>query len=192
MRASELQPFLEALDYVLQPLGFRRSGQSQEWRKSATSRDVAWIHLNAGRAVLNPSLGVAFPDIAELLPDGLSENVGTMRMLSTLFTPARAYSSDTAPEDLARDLLDRGLVEIDHLLDRESVIRDLQSTTARDWPTPSYSHRIRLLPLLLVSMGKRSEALEVARSFASQASPLDQMLPSYSAFLQAFETRFAA
>jgi hypothetical protein len=100
-------------------------------------------------------------------------------------------SIETSPQDLARDVATRGLDEIDRLLDREAVIRDLLSPSWQTWPTPSYSHRIRLLPLLLASLGKTSEAPEAVRAFGSEASHRDQLLPSYAVFLRAFEGRFA-
>jgi hypothetical protein len=191
MRVSEYQPFLTTLDAALRPAGFQRLGRSQEWKKVAESGDVAWIHLNIGLAVLNPSLGVAYGDIEKLLPDGLSAKASTMRTLSGLFAPAKAYSIDTEPRELAQDLLVRGLAEIDHLLDREAVICDLRATEPGAWPTWSYSHRIRLLPLLLASGGKVPEALETARMFGAEAARRDQLLPNYATFLSAFERRFA-
>jgi hypothetical protein len=190
MRVSELQPYLTAGDEALQPAGFRRSARSQEWKKVCASTDLLWIHLNAGHAVLNPSLGVIFRDVAKLLPGSVSGNLSTARLLGDLFTPPRDYSLDTAPEDLARDVISHGLVELDRLRDREAVVRALQSEVPDSWPT-MYSDRIRLLPLLLAAAGRTSEALDAVRAFGLEAPMRDLLLPDYASFARAFESRFA-
>jgi hypothetical protein len=190
MRVSELRPYLTALDEALRPFGFRRPARSQEWKKVSTSKDWSWIHVNAGHAVLNPSLGVTFREVAKLLPDALSGNLCTARMLSDLFTPPRTYSLDTAPADLVRDVITHGLSELDHLGDREAVIRGLRSDLPDAWPA-MYSDRIRLLPLLLAAGGRTSEALEAVRTFAIEATIRDHLLPNYATFARAFERRFA-
>jgi hypothetical protein len=77
------------------------------------------------------------------------------------------------------------------LLIETLVIKTLEVDDWQVWPTPSYSHRIRLLPLLLASAGRVREAREVLRRFALESLGRDQLLPNYATFAAAFEARFA-
>jgi hypothetical protein len=187
-RSERIDLFLAAMDGLLQPLGFTRRIRSQEWRSADDPLNVRWVHLNFGLGLVNPSLGVSFSDVATFIP--MYPKAVTMRMLSSLVTPSRLYSLDAEPSVIVDDVRSWGLPELDRLADRESVISALRSEAAEDWPAPSYSDRIRLLPLLMASGGRVAEALEVVRGFEVAARSMDQIRPSYDDFAAEFKKRF--
>jgi hypothetical protein len=112
-------------------------------------------------------------------------------MLSSLFQPSRRYSSEDPPELLTSDIRDTALPGLAALRNRESVIEQLRASLASAWPVPSYSHRIRLLPLLLAGLGRVDEALDAATSFESESVGRDQIIPGYDVFLSVFRATLA-
>ena len=191
MRAERIATLLESVDSVLLPQGFRRGARAQEWHRMAGPSDEAWVHVNIGKGVVNPSVGVRYLDLAGLLPEAVGSVDRTMQMLGGLFRPVHTYSLDAGPETLLDDLRERGVAALARLLDRHAVIDMLKSPAPSDWPVPGLSWRIRLLPLLLATQGRVEEALHVADGFRADAAGRDQILPGYAAFLDAFRTRFA-
>jgi hypothetical protein len=115
-----------------------------------------------------------------------------MRMLSSLFHPSRQYSSVDPPELLMKDIRDTALPGLAALRNRDSVIEQLRAYLVSAWPVPSYSHRIRLLPLLLARLGRVGEALDAATSFESESVGRDQMIPGYDVFLRVFRATLSA
>lgn len=189
VRADQISRLLESVDALLVPLGFTRRARTQEWRKSADPASEAWVHLNVGKGIVNPSVGVRYVDLADTLPKAAGPVDTAMRMLGTLFTPARAYTLFADPAPLVEDLRGRGLAELARLLDRRAVVEMLEAPSPAEWPVPGFSGRIRLLPLMLTGQGRVEEALAVASRFQVEAAGRDQMVPRYEVFLDALRGR---
>lgn len=186
MPLAERQPYLEAVDAALVPRGFERSKGSQEWSKRVLD-DRLWVHLNFGQIVINPSAGVEYMDLRRrwsAVPGAVYE---TFVSLSSRFNPPRGYSTSDSPSRIVADLLDVGLSITDELRNREAVIAALSASAVRAWPTGSFSERIRLLPILLMGLGRLDEAKGFASSVAADAATRDQMQPPFAAFLSALE-----
>jgi len=191
VRAEDSSKTIRAVDGLLLPLGFKRRARSQEWSKS-TGADREWVHLNFGKSVtIHPSFGVQYRDLLQAIPELPGPVDGTVRMLSSLFQPSRRYSSEDPPELLTSDIRDTALPGLAALRNRESVIEQLRASLASAWPVPSYSHRIRLLPLLLAGLGRVDEALDAATSFESESVGRDQIIPGYDVFLSVFRATLA-
>jgi len=192
MHADQIEHFVTALDTLLVVQGFKRRSRSHEWRKKLDQNNEAWVHVNFGIDLVNPSLGVAYLDLARTLPaTEIGTKLGTMQMLHVLAKPADAYSLEIGPHAVLTDLREAGLAAFDRLRDRQAVADMLKSSVVSDWPVPSSSDRIRLLPVLLASLGRIDEALEIANGFAAEASARDQTQPKYEVFHAAFTARFA-
>lgn len=192
MRNEDSTQIVEAVDGLLLPLGFGRRANSQNWTR-VSEPDRAWVHLNFGKfALINPSFGVQFPDLSRAFPELPAVVDGTVRMLSGLFQPPRQYSSDAPLNQLVEDLRDRALPDVAALQDRRSVIDQLRSPSVADWPVASYSHRIRLLPLLLATEGRVREALDAISQFETDAVGRDQIRPGYDQFVRAFRATVSA
>jgi hypothetical protein len=183
--------YLEDLDVVLATLGFRRRRNHQEWKHRVDSANELWIHINFGLSVVNPSIGVKYLDLVELLPKKSGAVIGTMRMLSSLLKPPRLYTIEETSSPVACDLYDKGMPMFSHLLNREFVIEALKSNVVSDWHVVSYSDRIRLLPLLLANNGRLCEAFHLLEQFQSESLGRDQILPGYEVFAKTFGKRFA-
>jgi len=136
--------YLEDLDVLLKPHGFRRRRNQQEWKRRADSANEFWIHVNFGLSVVNPSIGVQYLDLLALLPPQSGSVTGTMIMLSSLLERPPLYTIENGSVPVAHDLRDKGLPMFSNLGDREFVIEALKSNVPLDWPVVSYSHRIRL------------------------------------------------
>ena len=190
MTPVEREAYLIALDEALLPLRFKRPRSSFEWKRRLDKFNSQSIHLNFGLAGINPSIGVRYEDLAKLLPRDSGSVFQTARMLTSI--TGAIYSDETLPSKLVTDILNSALPELVRHMDREQVVLALSSSDSIDWPAPSKSHRIRLLPLLLASLGKSNEALQWLSEFESTEAALDQMLPNYRIFSNHFRARFAA
>ena len=185
MRSEQIARLLDGVDALLLPLGFSRRGREREWRKMVGDSTESWIHVNIGKAVVNPSVGVRYTDLSDVVPKAVSNVDGAMWMLGALFSPARTYLLAAGSETLREDLRSRGLWALDRLHDRSAVIAMLRSPSPADWPVPGSSWRARLLPLLLMARGQTAEALELGRGFLAEAPGRDQLRPVYEVFLDA-------
>jgi hypothetical protein len=188
MLGAEQQAFLGAVDGVMLSLGFARPHQSQEWSRRV-GQDQLWIHLNFGLGVINASLGVEYLDLRRRWCDLPGAVCGPFVALSHQFEPARQYSTDDPPSIIVADLRDAGLAVLERLRDREAVAASLLMQSVHRWPTASFSHRIRLLPLLLIDLGRVAEARAFAASVAADAAARDQLRPPFPEFLSSLESR---
>src|SRR5262249_6468373 len=183
--------YLEDLDVVLNPLSFCRRRNQQQWNHRVDSASEFWIHINFGLFIVNPSMGVKYLDLVDLFPQESGAVTETMVMLSSLWKPPRCYTIEEGIAPVVRDLRDKGLPMLAHLLDREFVIEALKSHLVSDWPVASYSDRIRLLPILLTNQGRLSEAFHLLERFRSESLGRDQILPGYEVFAEKFGKRYA-
>jgi hypothetical protein len=190
-QTEEKTVYPAGLDVVLEPLGFRRRRNHQEWRYRLDDANELWIHINFGKVVVNPSGGVTYLDLVSMLPKDAAPVTGTMTMLQSLLPSSSIYTIDEGSERVALDLQEVGIPFFSRLSDRVFVIERLKSAVLSDWPTASYSHRIRLLPLLVASEGRLAEARELLDQFRSESSGCDQIIPCYDVFVAAFAERFA-
>lgn len=184
MRAVEQQPYLEAVDAALADRGYRRTKRSQEWSRRDGS-DRLWLHLNFGRALLQLTVGVEYRDVQEAwesLPGGV---------FSTSESPQEGLSSSDSAERVAEFVRDVAVARLVELRDRNWVIDRLLGSDVRSWPTISFSHRIRLLPVLLVDRCRRLEALEFCRSIGTDDLLRDQIRPPFNEFRDALEASLA-
>jgi hypothetical protein len=187
MNAAERAPYFDAGDAVLGPLGFKRKKKEYEWRRTMGS-DVEWIHLNFGLAVINPSYGVSYTDLNELLPAELRVRCYATSMLRSL--TGTSYSSpETTPSEIARDLL-RALPELTRFRDRRIFTEILMSETSSHGMVILFSDRIRMLPLLLVSAGRVQEAFDWIARFEALAPTRDHMAPGYEVFASHFRAKY--
>jgi hypothetical protein len=182
MRDEVSKVYLDAVDELLFPIGFVRPRRSQEWSKRS-DLDRIWVHLNFGKGLVLPSFGAEYLDLRRRWPKLPGAVYGTMRALGGCFKPQRVYSVLNGPQDLIADLREPGLREVTELQDRMKVLEALLSPEIPRWPVPSFSHRIRLAPLLLCSMNRIEAALALADDLGKQAVGKDQILPSYDVFL---------
>ena len=183
--------YIESLDSVLNARGFRRRRSQWEWKYRPDAANELWIHINFGKSVVNPSFGVKYLDLASVLSKESGAVTGTMVMLSRVLDRPPGYTIEQGSAPVARDLSAAGLQVLSRLLNREVVIEMLKSTRPRDWPVVSYSHRIRLLPLLVATAGRVAEALELLDHYGTESIGRDQSLPQYSFFATTFRKRFA-
>jgi hypothetical protein len=191
MRAAKIESLLKSVDSLLIPMGFKRRAREQEWHKTAGNGGEMWIHVNIGKDVVNPSVGVRYSDLADVLPSDAGAVFSSMRMLAGLFRPVHVYTLSAGPQAVVEDLSEKGLATLERLLDRAGVIEMLQAESPREWPVLAFSFRIRLLPLLLATLGRVDEALAVADKFLAEAAGRDQSIPAYGAFHEAFRSKFA-
>ena len=101
------------------------------------------------------------------------------------------YTLSGGPDPIVEDLKQKGFATLERLLDRAGVVKMLQAESALEWPVHSFSSRIRLLPLLLATLGRVDEALSVANTFLVEAAGRDQNIPGYEVFYEAFNDKFA-
>jgi hypothetical protein len=191
MRREDSDRYLQAVDRCLVPLGFKRRTRTQEWNFTS-NLDTTWVHLNFGLGLINVSFGVRYRDLEKQWPDLPGAVYGTMQMMNSLFQPAKLYSAQDEPDGLVADLVATGLPAARQLTNRKKVIELLSLPNAADWPVPSFSHRARLLPLLLDAAQKPEEALTAAVRFKTEALGQDQILPPYDVFFDAFRSKSAA
>src|SRR5262245_56560172 len=125
MRAGEIAELLEGVDSLLFPREFKRPSRSREWRKKVDRSTEAWVHINVGLDIVDPSIGVTYLDLADVLPKDAGSVNSTMRMLGPLFKPAHTYSLGAGPKAVLTDLHDAGLPELSVLLDRHTVAKML-------------------------------------------------------------------
>ena len=95
---------------------------------------------------------------------------------------AKPFFQASPPGNVRIGLIGYGLPYLDKIHDRKSVIERLSSTNPAEWCASSYSERIRLLPLLLLSAGQSSKALEFVNDVAQEAECHDQIIPPYFEF----------
>jgi hypothetical protein len=180
-RKERIDCYLEAVDQLLVPQGFERRKRSQEWTRP-TGNDATWVHLNFGKIVINPSVGVSYLDIEERWNDVPGAVCGVFNMLDSLFDPSRSRTLDDAPHGLVADLVERGLPRAIQLQDRQYVVELMLSNVVENWPTASFSDRIRITPLLLIALNRTSEARAIMDEFAAASLGRDQILPKYDFF----------
>ena len=183
MRAEVSKVYLNAVDELLVPMGFVRRAKSQEWSKQS-GIDRIWVHLNFGKGLVTPAFGVEYLDLKRRWSNLPGAVYGTMKMQADCFKPPRMYLAVNGPHDLIADLREPGLRVVAGLQDRMKVLEMLQSANISDWPVPSFSHRIRLAPLLICAMERTEEALTLADDFARQSVGKDQIVPSYDVFVR--------
>jgi hypothetical protein len=189
--AEKKNQYLSDVDAFLAPRFFHRRKHGNEWRHRIDDRNELWVHINFGLAVVNPSFGVTYLDFDGLLSKDVRSVSGTMVMLSSVTPPLRGYLIDEGADRVVQDLLDYGLPFLSRLANRAFAIERLSSATVRDWPVTSYSHRIRLLPLLLAAEQRVAEACQCLNAFLAEALPRDQIIPQYDVFATALADRFA-
>jgi hypothetical protein len=188
---DEKNALLVPLDPILASHGFRRSKRSQEWKRKSDDRYRDYVHVNFGLAVVHPSIGVMYLDLVSMLPPQAGPVTNSHVMLSSLVPGRPFYNVEISPVRLADDVVSYGLARIERLHDREFVANSLASSEVAQWCTISYSHRIRLLPLILASLDRVPEALATVQLFTQEASLRDQIIPRYEVFAQFFSARFA-
>jgi len=190
MNAAERDPFLNAADDALGPLGFKRPKSKFEWKRKVDEANTYWIHFNFGLGVINPSCGVWYTDLATLVPKDVGVVCAVSRMLEGI--SGSSYSSVTAPSLLANHVIAFAIPELEALRDRSAVIRSLESDPATKWPVFDRSSRIRLLPLLLAQAGRLQEAANYLNEFERVAPDIDQQIPRYAVFAEFFRGTYAA
>ena len=183
--------YLTGIDGILQPLSFQRRKNGNDWRHRIDDRNELWANINFGRAVVNPSFGIKYLDFDHMLPKHVRSVTGTLVVLRSLLPPTDIYLIDAGPDAVARDLSETGLPFLSRLANRTFAIERLASDTVRHWPTPSYSDRIRVLPLLLAAEYRIAEACQFLKRFLVEGLPQDQVIPTYDVFADAFTKRFA-
>jgi len=189
--AETKRQYLSDVDAVLAPLLFHRRKHGNEWRHKLDDRNEVWVHINFGKAVVNPSFGVMYLDFDSLLPKDVRSVSATMVMLASVAPGLPAYLIDEGAHRTVRDLLDCGLPFLSRLSNRAFAIERLSSGTVKDWPASSYSDRIRLLPLLLAAEQRLAEACKCLNAFLAEALTRDQIIPRYDVFATAFADRFS-
>lgn len=187
-RREWINSVIPGVDELLLRDGYTRRKSDQEWKRTHASGDLERIHFNFGLGVINPSLSVDYVDLKTVLPDTVGAKTSTFRMLSHI---SGVFYDESTPCELLRDHLRHfAAPELERLLDREWVISKLLPVDARDWPALCYSTKIRLLPLLMVSVGRLNEARDLVEAFASDKTKPDQFRPEYEVFRQHFLARF--
>ncbi len=182
--------YLSEVDLILQPLSFRRRKNGNEWRYRIDDRNELWININFGKAVVNPSFGITYLDFDSLLSKDVRSVSGTMVMLSSVASPVDGYLIGEGSRGVNQDLMEHGIPFLRLLSNRAFAIEQLASAAVQDWPAPSYSHRIRLLPLLLAAENRIDEACEFLQRFLAGSLARDQIIPRYHVFANAFTERF--
>lgn len=175
-RAVEIEAFLAGVDPALLTRGFRRRKKSQEWVRDSDEVNRDSIHINFGLGIVNPSVSVQYRDLAAVVPQAFG-SCHASAMLTQLVPRRPDYSFETNAAELTGDIVEYGLPYLSRLHDREFAIRSLSSSTPADWCTFSYSHRIRLQPLLLVSVGRIAEAIKFVEQTGPESAQKDQLLP---------------
>ena len=188
--AEKKKQYLSDVDLILQPLSFRRRKNGNDWRRKIDDRNELWININFGKAVVNPSFGVTYLDFESMLSKGVRSVSGSMVMLSSVASPANGYLIDEGSRRVTQDLLEHGIPFLSRLSDRAFAIERLTSATVKDWPAPSYSDHIRLLPLLLAAENRIDEACESLKRFLAESLARDQIIPRYDVFANAFSETF--
>ncbi|HEY5839739.1 MAG TPA: hypothetical protein VIT19_11940 [Pyrinomonadaceae bacterium] len=185
MKEKEIKKnYLTALDPVLEQHHFIRRRNDQQWRHRIDDLNELWVHINFGKAIVNPSVGVRYLDLELMLPQDFHPVPGAMTMLQTLVASADIYLIEEGSGRVGRHLIEFGIPFLSKLSNREFVIERLKSQKGSDWPTPSYSHRIRLLPLLLGAEGRVAEANEFLNVFLAESPTRDQIAPGYERFVE--------
>jgi hypothetical protein len=100
-QTEEKTEYLASLDVVLEPLGFRRRRNHQEWRYRLDDANELWIHINFGKVVVNPSGGVTYLDLVSILPKDAAPVTGAMTMLQSLLPSSSIYTIDEGRERVA-------------------------------------------------------------------------------------------
>lgn len=189
--AEAKNEYLRDLDAELEPQGFSRRRKESQWRRRWNESNDLWVHINFGKDVVNPSVGVNYLDLTTLLTKDVAPVTGVMTMLRTIVPASHIYTIEEGSAWVVHDLQNFGLPFLSRLTDRPFVIEKLKSTGVADWPTISYSHRIRLLPLLVASQGDTDEACRLLHQFGLESADRDQIVPGYDVFAAAFSERFA-
>ncbi|WP_221274564.1 hypothetical protein [Thaumasiovibrio subtropicus] len=188
MKLSIQQIYLEKLDSELEPLGFKRTKSSNQWKRKIGKLDQEWIHLNFGIGVINPSFGVNYLDLKKAMPKDVRATYTVSKMLSSI--TSNLYSVNSPPEILSSDILNFSLGELERLRNRSDVIDLLKSDNVKSWPVFSFSHRIRILPLLLACEGEVDELFVFAEEF-SKYTDKDQIIPKYGEYMKHLTNAFS-
>jgi len=176
--------FLESVDSVLVGRGFHRPRGSQEWSVH-DGKDRLWAHLNFGLSAVQLTVGVEYVDVRKASHDLPGA------VFSSSESPQRDWSTDDAPERVADYVSEVVEARLPLLSDRCAVVARLLEREVRSWPVFSFSHRIRLLPVLLVNLGRGEEALKFCRYIRGQSLSLDQIRPPFTEFCQTLESKLA-
>jgi hypothetical protein len=188
MNALEREPFLLALDSALAPLAFKRRKTRYEWQRTVDRSNMTWLHLNFGLGVINPSFGVQYSDLADILPPEAGAVTGVSEMLSS--SSGAQYSSITPPRVMAEHVLAYAVPRISLLANRRAVAQRLKNEQPSDWPVWGAAWRMRLLPLLLATDGRIEEASGWLARFESEAPQLDQIIPRFDVFARHFRQKY--
>jgi hypothetical protein len=180
MNKTERQPFFDAVENVLNPLGFKKRKADFEWNRKIDNLNKEWIHLNFGRGLITPSFGVEYLELSGILSPEVNCVTGVMKTLKPI--TGHDYNIETSPKYIADDIVAFGLPELLLLRNRKGVIKALESDNVNEWPVFGYSHRIRLLPLLLWQRHDIKECLSWLSLFEQQSISRDQIIPKYEAF----------
>ena len=170
-------------------IGFKRRKRELEWRRKIDAANSEWIHFNFGLGIVNPSFGVHYTDLNNLVPQELGVICSVVNMLEGI--SGCGYSSETKPTLLAEHVIKYVLPKLVELRDRPTVIQQLESESPGDWPVWGRSARIRLLPLMLANIGKLSEALDRLTAFEKIAPSIDQQRPEYAEYAKFFRATIA-
>lgn len=189
-RSHAIKEYLNSLDEFLEQQGFCRRRNAQEWKHKSDKNNELWLHFNFGLGIVNPSFGVNYLDLQLVLPKSVAPVTSTMKMLTSVLPVRQTYIIDEGTSLVKNDLLKWGLPYLSRLKDRAFVIEQLLSPTVREWPTISYSDRIRLLPLLLAIEGRIKEACDQLDIFRVESLGRDQLIPAYATFANAFAEKF--
>lgn len=191
MDPTEKGKYIHEVDAVLRPLGFKKPARSQEWSK-VVATDRHWVHVNFGLSIVNVSLGVEYMDIRAAWAGIPGAVFSTFVMLSSVAGLREVRALDASPAGMASDIQDVAPDTLNNLGDRDSVIQRLKDQDVKRWPVPSFSHRIRLAPLLMAQAGLLNEAVVTAELFLVEAEGRDQLLPRYSEYVEALQRRVSA
>jgi hypothetical protein len=96
------------------------------------------------------------------------------------------------PSSTVSDIQRFAMDKLESLRDRDSVVELLRGNDVKRWPVASFSHRIRLAPLIIAHSGRHEEALRLGEIFLAESRDRDQITPGYSEYVKALRHRVAA
>jgi hypothetical protein len=188
---------LKNLDAHLAADGFERPKRSQEWRKVVAAGEAFKLHLNFGLVLINPSvwhysdrLAVLWRESGLHSPDSSPETAQFGQMLSVL--SGHGYDSEQAgvSDDIYSDLVRLGFPYLECLRDCREVVRLLQSTNARDWPTVGRDSRAYSLLIALAESGQTQQALSLALSLEAELQSISSVRPLFTDFKRWFTSKY--
>jgi hypothetical protein len=190
-KAKEIDAILSRLDPILETLGFRRRKRDREWSRTHDEMHRDFLHLNFGLGLIGPSMAVEYLDLVDRLPPEYGRFL-SMTPLQSLLSPPKLFDLEMPFEELASEIVKKGIPHFEKLHDRHFVIQSLAVDDPQNWPAASYSDRIRLLPLLLATSCRVAEARKFVEDHVVDSNRRDQRLPNYRAFANWFLSTFQA